>query len=59
MIRWSLKLSITIYTCMMCVTGADAAMGRQLLEACGGNLELAINMHMEGGGSGAGASNAV
>ncbi|XP_060580211.1 UBX domain-containing protein 7-like isoform X2 [Ruditapes philippinarum] len=41
------------------VTGADAAMGRQLLEACGGNLELAINMHMEGGGSGAGASNAV
>lgn len=26
-------------------------MGKQLLEACGGNLELAINMHMEGGGA--------
>ncbi|XP_045165833.2 UBX domain-containing protein 7-like isoform X2 [Mercenaria mercenaria] len=33
------------------VTGADVAVGRQLLEACGGNLELAINMHMEGGGA--------
>lgn len=32
------------------VTGAGEAVGRQLLEACGGNLELAINMHMEGGG---------
>ena len=23
-------------------------MGRQLLEACGGNLELAVDMHMDG-----------
>ena len=29
-------------------TGADEAVGRQLLEACGGNLELAVDMHMEG-----------
>ncbi|KAL4226419.1 UBX domain-containing protein 7 [Mactra antiquata] len=33
------------------VTGASKSIGKQLLEACGGNLELAVNMHMEGGGA--------
>ena len=34
------------------ITGATHDVARSLLEACGGNLELAVNMHMEGGGSG-------
>ena len=29
-------------------SGADESVGRQLLEACGGNLELAVDMHMDG-----------
>lgn len=29
-------------------TGADASLAQNLLEACGNNLEMAINMHMEG-----------
>ncbi len=32
------------------VTGAPSDVARSILEACGGNLELAVNMHMEGGG---------
>ena len=32
-------------------SGADEAVGRQLLEACGGNLELAVDMHMDGAAS--------
>ena len=35
------------------VTGASVATARSLLEACGGNLDLAVNMHMEEGGGGA------
>ena len=30
------------------ITGAPSEVARCLLEACGGNLELAVNMHMEG-----------
>ena len=30
------------------VTGAEVEEARSLLEACGGNLDLAVNMHMEG-----------
>ena len=32
------------------VTGASTEVARGLLEACGGNLDLAINMHLESGG---------
>ncbi|XP_061187541.1 UBX domain-containing protein 7-like [Saccostrea echinata] len=32
------------------ITGADREVGRNLLEACNGNLELAIDMHMDTGG---------
>ena len=35
------------------VTGASREVARSLLEACGGNLDLAINMHLEGGGGAA------
>ena len=34
------------------VTGASVEDARNLLEACGGNLDLAVNMHMERGGGG-------
>ena len=30
------------------ITGAGAQVAQQLLQACNGNLEMAINMHMEG-----------
>ena len=30
------------------VTGASVETARSLLEACGGNVDLAVNMHMEG-----------
>lgn len=30
--------------------GADQEVGKNLLEACNGNLELAIDMHMDSGG---------
>ncbi|KAG7170289.1 UBX domain-containing protein 7-like [Homarus americanus] len=30
------------------ITGADKSLATSLLEACGNNLEMAINMHMEG-----------
>ena len=33
------------------ITGSTHDVARSLLEACGGNLELAVNMHIEGGGS--------
>ncbi|XP_019922275.3 UBX domain-containing protein 7 isoform X2 [Magallana gigas] len=32
------------------ITGADQEVGKNLLEACNGNLELAIDMHMDSGG---------
>nr|XP_022299860.1 UBX domain-containing protein 7-like isoform X2 [Crassostrea virginica] len=32
------------------ITGADKDVGKNLLEACNGNLELAIDMHMDSGG---------
>ena len=35
------------------VTGAPREVARGLLEACGGNLDLAINMHLESGGGSA------
>lgn len=38
------------------ITGATSDVAKRLLEACGGNLDLAINMHLESGGS-AGSSN--
>ena len=45
------------------VTGASVEDARVLLEACCGNLDLAVNMHLEGGGGGAtgnpGSSSAV
>ena len=42
------------------VAGASAEIARRLLEACGGNLDLAINMHLEGGGAaGAGSAGAT
>lgn len=36
------------------VVGADASLAQNLLEACGNNLEMAINMHMEGAASSGG-----
>ena len=36
---------ITLY-----LVGADKDVGKNLLEACNGNLELAIDMHMDSGG---------
>ena len=33
------------------ITGATSDVAKRLLEACGGNLDLAINMHLESGGS--------
>ena len=36
------------------VTGAPLEVARSLLEACSGNLDLAINMHLESGGGGRG-----
>jgi len=50
---------------LVSITGVDREMATNLLEACGGNLEMAVDMHMEdqgggqggAGGSGGGASN--
>ena len=39
------------------VTGASVEDARVLLEACGGNLDLAVNMHLEGGGGGGATGN--
>ncbi len=33
------------------ITGASSDVAKRLLEACGGNLDLAVNMHLESGGS--------
>lgn len=44
---------------LVSITGVDREMATNLLEACGGNLEMAVDMHMEdqgGGGGGAGGS---
>ena len=42
------------------ITGvADRMLAENLLEACGGNLEMAVNMHMEDGGGGGGAGPAT
>ena len=35
------------------ITGASSEVAVRLLEVCGGNLDLAINMHLESGGSSA------
>ena len=34
------------------ITGSSVDAARSLLEACGGNVDLAINMHLESGGGG-------
>jgi len=44
---------------LVSITGADRELASNLLEACGGNLEMAINMHMEDQGGGGGASSSV
>jgi len=44
---------------LVSITGVDREMATNLLEACGGNLEMAVDMHMEdqgGGQAGAGGS---
>jgi len=44
---------------LVSITGVDREMATNLLEACGGNLEMAVDMHMEdqgGGQGGAGGS---
>ena len=33
------------------ITGATSDVAKRLLEACGDNLDLAINMHLESGGN--------
>lgn len=33
----------------LAVTGSSEQVARSLLEACGGNLDLAVSMHLEGG----------
>lgn len=38
------------------VTGASVETASSLLEACGGNLDLAVSMHMEGDGGAASTS---
>ena len=40
-------------------TGASENVGQALLEACGGNLEMAIGMHMDDGGDLPGQAAAV
>jgi len=32
-----------------CITGVDRELAKNLLEACGNNLEMAVNMHIENG----------
>jgi len=47
---------------LVSITGVDREMATNLLEACGGNLEMAVNMHMEdqgGGGSGGAGGSGV
>ena len=42
------------------VTGSTPQVARNMLEACAGNLDMAINMHLEcGGGGGGGAGDSV
>jgi len=41
---------------LISITGADRNVAENLLEACGGNLEMAVNMHMEDTGGGGGVS---
>lgn len=40
---------------LMAIIGVDRQVAANLLEACGGNLEMAVDMHMEDGGGGAAA----
>lgn len=52
------RLTVCLYNSMlvqmtelcMQLSGADEATGTYLLEACDGNLEMAIGMHMDGSG---------
>ena len=41
------------------VTGSTPQVARNMLEACAGNLDMAINMHLECGGGGGGAGGNV
>ena len=34
---------------LVSVLGVDSQVAKSLLEASGGNLEMAVNMHLEGG----------
>ena len=34
----------------LAITGASSDVAKRLLEACGGNLDLAVNMHLESSG---------
>ena len=47
---------------LVSICGVEKEVAKNLLEACGGNLEMAVDMHMEdngGGGGGGGAAAAV
>ena len=46
---------------LVSICGVELEVAKNLLEACGGNLEMAVDMHMEdnGGGGGGGASAGV
>ena len=49
-----------VFICETLVTGATADVAERVLEACSGNLEMAIGMHMDSDGTGLvsdGASN--
>lgn len=35
---------------LVSVLGVDSQVAKSLLEASGGNLEMAVHMHLEGGG---------
>lgn len=54
------KISSSLVEQFVSVTGASKAIAKSLLEACNGNLEMAIEMHLdscEGPESGATSSN--
>ena len=42
----------------LAITGASSDVAKRLLEACGGNLDLAVNMHLESSGD-AGSSSGM
>ena len=44
---------------LVSIIGVEREIAGNLLEACGGNLEMAVDMHMEDGGGGGGGGGAV